>query len=187
MQVKDTSRSRRDYGILAGICLFLQVAIAPYVQIGLGHANLAVVFAAIVAMLSGGPVGVLVGFLSGLIFDLSTTGPIGLMAFILTIASFVVGMEGRNRLAGDLIGSFATFAEMAAAVGLTYQMAMFLTGDAHSLYDVLVLRTLPSFALTFVAFLPFALVISHATSSALNLGKVGSASHARGSRYDLDI
>ena len=34
MQIKDSNRDRRDFGILAIICLVLQVAVAPNIPLG---------------------------------------------------------------------------------------------------------------------------------------------------------
>lgn len=188
MQVKDTNRNRRDFGTLAAICLVLQVAVAPNIALGNGRANMALVFAGITSLLVGGRLGVLCGFLAGLVFDLSTTGPIGLMAFLLTIASFAVGIEARNRLADDFRGSMTVFSLMTAAVSLAYHLTMFLVGEATSFVDVVFLRTLPTCLLTIVAFAPFAYAISHATGNALTLGgKPSKSARSHGSRYDLNI
>lgn len=186
MQVKDTNRSRRDLALLAVACLVLQVAFVPNVPLGNGRANAALVFSGVVSLLVGGQVGVFCGFLAGLVFDLSTTGPIGLMAFLLTIGSFVVGIEARNRFADDLRGSLSAFATLDLAVTLLYHVAMFLVGQANGLVDVVFLRTLPTFVLTMLLFAPFAWFISHTTSTALTLGgKPSKSARLRGSHYDL--
>ncbi len=186
MQVKDSNRNRRDFLTLAAICLVLQVAVAPNIALGNGRANFGLVFAGVASLLVGGQFGVFCGFLAGLIFDLSTTGPIGLMSFLLTIGSYVVGIEARNRIADDFVGSMRQFAQMAFIVSLAYHVAMFLVGEATSVMDVVLLRTLPTFALTLLGFAPFAYVISHATGSALTLGgKPSKSARSHGSRYDL--
>lgn len=186
MQVKDSNKYRRDFGTLAAICLFLQIAVAPNIAFGNGRANAALVFAGIASMLVGGQLGVLCGFLAGLVFDLSTTGPIGLMAFLLTVASFVMGMEARNRMADDFLGSVTAFAQMAGVVTLLYHVAMLLVGDATSLVDIVFLRTVPTLVLTVLLFVPFAYIISHETGNALNLGgKPSKSARSHGSKYDL--
>ncbi|MBP3892977.1 MAG: rod shape-determining protein MreD [Atopobiaceae bacterium] len=186
MQVKDTNRNRRDFGVLACICLVLQVAVAPNIALGNGRANLGLVFAGIASLLVGGRLGVLCGFLAGFVFDLSTTGPIGLMSFLLTIASFVLGIEARNRMADDFAGSMRLFSWMTLGVSLFYHVAMLLVGDATSLIDVVFMRTVPTAILTIIAFTPFAYVISHETGSALSLGgKPSKSARSHGSRYDI--
>lgn len=186
MQIKDSIKTRRDFGALAALCLVLQVAVAPNVPLGNGRANLALVFAGIASMMMGGRTGVICGFLAGLVFDLSTTGPIGLMSFLLTIGSFLMGMEPRNRMADDFAGSLRTFSWLAAGVTLLYHVAMFLVGEASSIMDVVFMRTIPTLALTVLAFAPFAYVISHETGNALSLGgKPSKTPRSHGSRYDL--
>ncbi len=187
MQVKDSVRNRRDLGILALVCLVLQVAIAPNIALGNGRANMGLVFAGIVSLLVGGRVGVFAGFLAGLVFDLSTTGPIGLMAFLLTGGSFVVGIEARNRMADDFSGSMRIFSAMTLVVSFLYHVTMLLVGQATSVIDVIALRTIPTVILTVVAFAPFAYFLSHATGTALTLGgKPSRSARSRGSHYDLD-
>lgn len=155
MQVRDSNKDRKSIGILALVCALVQLAIAPNIGIGAGRANIALVFAALVALTIGGRTGVFNGFVAGLFFDLTTTGPVGLMALLLTVCSFVLGNEEHNRLADDPTGSVATFAIADFVVCLAYHITMLLVGQADSLIDALVSRTLPSFALTLLAFLIF--------------------------------
>ena len=160
MQVSDRNRESRSIAVLALVCAVLQLVLAPNVGLGNGRANFALVFPACVALQTGGRRGVVAGFLAGLFFDLSTTGPIGLMAFCLSASSFALGVEERNRMAGDLASATAHFAAASLVVSLVYHLAMLLVGQADSLLDVLVFRTLPTAALTFVFFLPFAYYFS---------------------------
>ena len=54
MQISDKNREARGIALTAIICAVLQLAIAPNVGLGNGRANLALVFAATVALTSGG-------------------------------------------------------------------------------------------------------------------------------------
>lgn len=165
MQVADRNRDMRTIVVLAVVCLVLQLALAPNVGLGNGRANFALVFCACVALSRGGKRAVIAGFVAGLVFDLSTTGPVGLMAFCLTCASYLMGLEGRDRMSGDLASAATTFAVAALGVSFVYHLAMLLVGQADSLIDVLVFRTIPTALLTFVAFLPFAYYFSRVRSS----------------------
>lgn len=186
MAFNDSGRFRRDFISIAAICLVIQVAIAPYIGLGNGRINMALVFAGIVSLLVGGRTGVLYGFCAGLIFDLSTSGPIGLMSFLLTIVSFLAGSEIRNRLGNNFIGAMRIFFWMDVAVSLLYHMAMFLVGEATSVMSVVFLRALPTTVLTLLAFAPFAYLFSQATGSSLTLGgKPSKSSKLHGSRYEL--
>lgn len=186
MKFKDSSRYRRDFTVLALICLVVQIAVAPYIGLGNGRVNMALVFAGIVSLLVGGRTGVLYGFCAGLIFDLSTSGPIGLMSFLLTITSFVAGSEVRNRIGDNFAGAMRAFFWMDAFVSVLYHVAMFLVGEATSVMNVLLFRTLPTLVLTMLAFAPFAYLFSQSTGNALNLGgKPSKSSKSHGSRYDI--
>lgn len=165
MQVADRNRDARTTAVLAAICFVLQIALAPNFGLGNGRANFALVFAACIALAQGGKRAVIAGFAAGLVFDLSTTGPVGLMAFCLTGASYLMGLEGRDRMSGDLASSATTFAAAALGVSFAYHLAMLLVGQASSILDVLFFRTLPTALLTFVAFLPFAYYFSRVRSS----------------------
>ena len=175
MQVADRNREPRSAAVLAVICGLAQLALAPNIGLGNGRANFALIFSACVALLVGGRRAVLVGFFAGLFFDLSTTGPLGLMAFCLTVSSFLLGLEERNRMSGDLAVTLALFCGADLGVSLVYHLAMLLVGQADSLLDVIVFRTLPTALLTAVFFVPFAYYFSrmHVSGSGLGGGHFG--------------
>ena len=174
MQVADRGRETRGTIALAIVCLVLQLALSPNVALGSGHPNCALIFSACVALRTGGTRGVVSGFLAGLVFDLSSTSPIGLMAFCLTISSFALGLEQRNRMAGDLAATMTLFCAATLGVSLVYHLAMLLVGQASSIVDVVVFRTLPAALLTVVFFLPFAYYYSRVRASGQGIGGPGS-------------
>lgn len=175
MQVADKNRETRSTVVVALVCGVAQLALAPNVALGSGRANFALIFSACVALLVGGRRAVVAGFLAGLFFDLSTTGPVGLMAFCLTVSSYVLGLEERNRMTGDLAVTLALFSSAALGVSFVYHLAMLLVGQASSIIDVLVFRTLPTTALSIVFFLPFAYYFSrmHVSGPSLSGGHFG--------------
>jgi rod shape-determining protein MreD len=183
MQIRDKNRSRRSYGVLALVCAILQLAVAPNIGFGVGRANVALVFAAIVALTTGGRTGVLAGFLSGLFFDLCSTGPIGLMASLFTLMCYLMGTEERNRLADEPAGSLVLFAVGSLVVIASYHLAMLLVGDSSSLVDALIVRTLPTYALTLIVYLIFAFFMSRDSSSLGSGSKLGSGGLATPSRH----
>ncbi|MBP3885410.1 MAG: rod shape-determining protein MreD [Olsenella sp.] len=184
MQVKDTNRFRRSTGLLALVCLVLQLALAPNIALANGRINFALVFAGVIALTQGGRVGVTAGFLAGLIFDLLGTGPVGLMSLLLAVAAYLMGVEVRNRIAEDPSGSVVVYVISAIAVSLLYNLAMFLVGEASSIIDVLFLRSLPTAVLSIVAFLPFVYFLSRGGSGPRLTGS--SAARAKhSSKYSL--
>lgn len=182
MQVNDANRKRRNILVLGLVCLLLQLALAPNVGLGNGRIDFAIIYAAIFALAVGGRAGVLCGFFAGVVYDLSTTGPIGLMALLLTVMASVLGIEERNRLVDGLPSTLATFGVSSLVVTFVYHLMMLFLGQASDLADVLLLRTLPSFALTFVAFLPFAYFLCR--SSEKGTGG-GFRRRRRGGRFDV--
>lgn len=177
MQVANRNREVRTIIILAVLCLVLQLAIAPNVALGSGRANFALIFTACVALISGGGTAVVGGFVSGLLFDLSSTGPIGLMAFCLTLMGYVLGVMLREQLAGDPVAILVHVGMCALVVSLAYHLAMLLVGATSSFVDTFVYRALPTALLTFVFFLPFAYVFGRMRARSTGLG----GRHASGS------
>lgn len=180
MQIADKHRDFKGTAVLAIVCLVLQLALAPNIGLGNGRANFALVFSACFAMTQGGPRSVVVGFFSGLLFDLSSTTPIGLMSFCLTISSYLLGAEARNRMSGDFGGSVLLAAFASLGTSLIYCLGMFFLGQTSSFVDAVVLRALPMALLTIVFFLPFAYYYSRIRTSGANLGAGGGHFSKRG-------
>lgn len=170
IDLRDTAASTGRLTLVGIICLLGQLCIAPNVSILQGTFNFALVFTACVAMSEGGDRAVLAGFVSGLIYDLSGSGPVGIMAFELSLAGFFVGQSGRNRFAEDRLELTQVFLMMAVAVQLFYQVLMFVVGQAASPLDALLYRALPSLLLDCIAFLPFALWFSRQVVAGSSLG-----------------
>lgn len=185
MQIKDSNKNRNRIIGLGLVCFLLQVMVSPNVGMGNGRINFALVFCGVYALREGGQRAVVAGFVAGLLFDLLSTGPIGLMAALLTLFSYFLGLEGRNRFADGLVSSLSTFGVASLVVVLVYHMSMNLLGASDSFFDLLFQRTLPTFALTFVAFLPFAYQYVHGASRAHGLGSGGTPSSKRGGHYDV--
>lgn len=165
MQVNDRTRNQRSIGLIAGICFVAQLALSPYLAIGAGHPNFMTVFAVVIALSIGGRTAVIMGFVAGLVFDLSSTGPIGLMALLLTIASYVLGTEVRDRMSDDVGESIVpAVVALVSASGL-YCLATLLTGQSDSFVDAFVYRALPTAFLTVVAYLPFAFAMGRGRKS----------------------
>lgn len=170
MQVANKSRDARSSVILAVLCLVLQLALAPNVALGNGRANFALIYLACVSLWGGVGHAVSVGFVSGLLFDLTSTTPVGLMAFCLTLAGLGLSLLQRDRPLSDLASSIANFSAVSLAVSLAYHLAMLLTGGTDSLLDALVFRALPTALLTIVFFLPFAYYFTRIRTHGSSLG-----------------
>ena len=156
MQINDTNKQRRSHIVLAIGCFLLQVMLSPNVGMEYGRINFAVIYAGVYALAVGGRQAIIAGFLSGLLYDALTTGPLGVMGCLFTIMCYALGLEERNRFSDGFVSSLSAFGVAAFLVFVFYHIALSLLGDTASFIDILFMRVLPSFALTFVCFLPFA-------------------------------
>lgn len=170
MQISDKNRESRSIALLAVICAVLQLAIAPNIGLGNGRANFALVLAVTVALTTGGTRAVICGFAAGLFYDLSTTGPIGLMALLLSVCGFALGGEGRNRLSGEFAACLALFVVADLAVNVGYGLGLMICGQGGGFVDAVFLRALPGALLSLVGFLPFAYFESRIRTSGPSLG-----------------
>lgn len=185
MQVSDANKDLRETVVLGAICLLLQVMVAPNVGMGNGRINFAVVFAGIYALTRGGKSAVALGFFGGFMYDMLSTSPIGLMACLLTVFSFALGSEERNRFADGTVAAFTTFGTGSFVVFVLYHFAMLLVGDTASVGDILLLRVLPTFAMTFLGFLPFAYYELRKVAHSRGRRVGGKSSGLRENYYDI--
>jgi len=156
MQVNDTNKNRRSHFALAIGCFLLQVMLSPNIGMEYGRINFAMIYAGVYALAVGGRRAVVAGFLSGLLCDALSTGPLGVMGCLFTIMCYALGLEERNRFSDGFVSSLSAFGVGAFLVFVFYHIALSMLGESASLIDILIRRVLPSFALTFVCFLPFA-------------------------------
>lgn len=184
MQVNDTHKSRRGTIVFAVGCLLLQVVLSPNIGMGNGRINFALVFVGVYALSTGGKSAVIAGFVAGFLFDLLSTGPVGLMAGLLTLLGYALGIEERNRFSDGFVSSLSTFGVASLVVISVYHLAMYMLGSSAGVVDLLFLRILPTFALTYVAFLPFAYFQVRNTASGRAKHAGGKAAGLRESHYD---
>lgn len=180
MQVNDRSQNTRSISLIAAVCLVAEIAFAPYIALASGHPNFAFVFCAVIALTLGGKTGVICGFAAGLAFDLCTTGPVGLMAALLTLCAYALGVECRDRLSDDAVATLLPVIVADLSVALCYGIAMLVLGDSSSALDVIIFRVLPTALLTLVAYLPFAWLSGRGRK-----GPGSSLTGRRGSRYSV--
>ncbi len=165
MLVQDTNRSRRLIAVMGIVCAVLQLALAPNVALASGHFNFCILFAGVVAAQVGGRPAIICGFLSGLFYDLSATSPIGLMAFLLTLGSALIGSGERSSSGEDSRTAFLSYVILALAVELIYGVMVLMLGQSSSFVDAIFLRALPSFLLDCLAYIPYYILSSRSSSS----------------------
>ena len=179
MDLRDSGSSGVGLVILCVICAVAQITVAPNLNLFGGCANFALILTACVAMSEGGPKAVVVGFCAGLFFDLSSTGPMGLMSLELTALASVVGASGRNRFAESPLELARVYVACAASVQLVYQLVMLAVGHTSSLWDALVYRFMPGVFLDVVCFVPFAFFFLRQVTAGSSLGLGGKGRRGR--------
>ena len=152
MQVSDRNKNVRSITILAVICFILQIVLTPQVSFGGGVINFALIFSAAIALKYGGKTGVVCGFVSGLIYDLTSANPIGLMALLLVVSSM-----------GLIV--LQTF-----GVTFMYQLINSLIGSGGNFFEGLLFKSFPTMLFTILAALPVFYVLSHSKRSHSSLG-----------------
>lgn len=171
MRLRDRNRDVHNIVLLAIVCLVLQLALAPNIALLQGHANFACIFAMLIALSIGGRTGTICGFIAGILYDLSSTSPIGLMALLLTVMSYILGREVHNRLSGNFGSSVGKIAISVTAVSVVQQVFSSILGQTANLMEALGFIAFPTIILTVVFFLPFAYRYSRSQSSNTSLGK----------------
>ena len=82
------------YAVTIILCLFLQVGVAPAIQIGGCAPNFLLIPVLLVALKSGVGFGSLTGFLCGLFEDFAGNETVGCMALTMTLVAVIVGAVG---------------------------------------------------------------------------------------------
>lgn len=95
-ELKNSGPSR---GRLSGIvvaCILLHLALAPQIHLFGGAFNFMLVLTVSLAISLDSRTMVYVGFFSGLLYDLTTTGPVGLMSLLLAMVGYGVALMSRG-------------------------------------------------------------------------------------------
>lgn len=170
MIVNDTGKARRTAIVLAVVLGILQLSIVPCVGILGGRANLALVFVAAACLGGETSWAPLLGFFSGLFYDLAGSGPIGLMALLLTLTGFALALAGRSRVADDPMASVVLFVPVAIVVEALYAIVLLVFGQAESFVDVVFMRALPGAVLDCLSLCVVAFALSRTVGSSGGFG-----------------
>lgn len=181
MIVNDTSKNKRSLVILGIMLAILQLAIVPNIALIGGRCNLALVFVALACLGGASTAAPAIGFGAGLFYDLAGSGPIGLMALLLTLLGFALASAGRSRVSDDPVASITIFVPASLIVGFLYAIVLLVCGQASSFVDVVFLRALPGCVLDVIVFAICSFVLARFDSSPSGFG--GGKRSRGGSRF----
>lgn len=129
----------------AALAVLLQVALAPYISILSAMPNFIVIFTLIVAVSRSHVFGALLPFVLGLLYDLLTGGPVGVMAFSLTAFSYLAARLHASLDNDTLFMPLACMALGIFLVELSYGMFLALFGYNVGALEAIAYRVVPCF------------------------------------------
>ena len=179
MIVNDSSKNRSTLIVLAVVLAVLQLGVVPNVALLGGRANLSLVLVAVACLGGSTATAPAIGFACGLFYDLAGSGPIGLMALLLTLTGFALASAGRSRVADDFGASLAIFFPLSFVVGVIYACVLLIFGQSSSVVDALFFRALPGAVLDSVSFAIVAFVLSRSAGPSMG-GKGASRFSTKG-------
>lgn len=130
----------------AALAVLLQIAFAPYIAIFSAMPNFVVVFVLIVAVSRSHSFGAVLPFVLGLLYDLFTGGPVGVMAFTLTAISFLIARLHESLDNDTLFIPIAMLALGTFLVEFAYGVLLLLFGYNAGLFEAIAYRIAPCFA-----------------------------------------
>ena len=147
--------------VIAGavVAVVLQIVVAPYIAIMSAIPNFVAVFAVVVAVASPRSYGCVLPFVMGLAYDLFSGGPVGAMAFSLTLFTYLLARYYEHVGNDSLFMALAFIALGLLVVELSYGVFLMLFGYNASLFEALAYRVAPCFLYdVVVAFILFPFV-----------------------------
>lgn len=142
----------------ACICFILQVALAPDIVLGAGQINFALIFVVICSLSKRDNSSIIYAFVAGLLFDLLSSEPVGIMSCLLSIVSYVTITKIHLNVFEDVATSSMVFSALTLVLCLIHFMVMLACGEVTSFVTALIYRVLPVFILTSCAFVPLVLI-----------------------------
>lgn len=128
MRLHESGATPRAYAAMAVVACLLQVGIAPQISLFGGTFNFMVVLAVSLALTRGPHASVIAGFLCGLFFDLTSPVPVGLMALVLTVASFAVSTMAHGMAPGITAEGVRLAVVSIFAVNIVYAVFLYMLG-----------------------------------------------------------
>lgn len=161
-------------------CVLLHLVLAPQLRPFGGTFNFMLVLTASLAMSMDSRAMVYIGFCCGLFYDLTTTGPIGLMSLLLALSGYGVALVSRGLTSGVGMQSLRVVITAIFGVNIIYAVVMLLVGVESSVLVSIGVHGLASSVLDVFASIPF-LFMAGASSAQRGFSARGGA--FKGSRF----
>lgn len=158
LELNNSGRPRSAQTAAIVVFAVLQVALAPQVEIFGGRFNFMLALVASLAVAGDSRAMVYIGFLSGLFYDLTTSSPIGFMAFLLAVVGYAVALVSRGLTSGLGMETIRVVASAVIGVNVVYALGLFLMGVETDLLMSVGVHGLVSSLLDLVACVPLLLL-----------------------------
>lgn len=129
----------------AVVALLLQIVLAPYIAIGSAVPNFIVAYTCALAIARPQTFGPVMPFVLGLLFDFVGAGPLGAMAFSLTLFATVASRVYANASNDTVFMAIAFVLLGVLFVELSYAIFLLLFGYNASLFEAVAYRVAPCF------------------------------------------
>ncbi len=138
------------------VVIVLQLFLAPYIRVFAAVPNFLVAFTLAVAVVRPTSFSCILPFVLGLVFDFVGGGPVGAMAFTLTLVSTLASRLFQHVDNDSLFMAFAVMAASALLVEALYAVFILVLGSSVSFVDAFAYRVLPCFVynvvISFIAY-----------------------------------
>ena len=169
MEVRDPHRQRRSLAIACAVAAVLQLALAPQISLFGGAFNLSM----------GNEIGsaVLIGFFSGLFYDMTSAAPVGLMSLLLTIGCFSLATVSRGVSGNVSTDSMRLIAAAILAINVVNGVVLFFMGVEGGFVSAVLVHGLACTVLDTIAALPFLVLVGASEP------KKGFSARTKGTRF----
>ena len=168
MELRDRTKTRPFFIASIIACAVLQVALAPQFVLFGGRINFMLALAAVTALEGDPQRAVITGFCAGLFYDLTSSVPVGLMALVLCVASFVLASIAGPSAGGLSARSMQLVGVTSFGACLVYGIALAVMGAEGDILVALFGHGLTSAVLSALA--AFALMLFQDRGDASHLG-----------------
>lgn len=177
MEVRDPHRQRRSLAIACVVAAVLQLALAPQISLFGGAFNFMLVFA--LCMSLGNEIGaaVLIGFFSGLFYDMTSAAPVGLMSLLLTIGCFSLATVSRGISSNVSTESMRLISAAILVINVLNGLVLFFMGVEGGFISAVFVHGLASTALDILASIPFLVLVGASEP------KKGFTARTKGTRF----
>ena len=130
-------------GLGAVIAVLLQVVVAPNIALASALPNFVLAYALVLAAVRPDRTGPVLAFVLGLVFDLLGSGPVGAMAFLLVLVTFLASRAFSVLDNDTLFMPLVILVVSTLVVELFYAVFLMGTGFSAGPLDVFLYRALP--------------------------------------------